>query len=132
MGKHSLYVAGRSKDCEIVLDDPTVSRQHLEVVVTASGRFYLTDRNSSGGTTVLRDNEWVALRQAFVEKTDHIRLGELTMTVQELAIHIENYNSSSGSAAGKKPGSGAEWSAKDELPAGPVRRDRTTGEIVGD
>jgi len=132
MGKHTLYVAGRNKDCEIVLDDPTVSRQHLEIVVTASGRFYLTDRNSSSGTTLLRNNDWVALRQAFVEKTDQIRLGELSMTVQELALHIDNYNSSAGSAAGKKPGSGAEWSAKDELPEGPVKRDPITGEILGD
>ncbi|TFH75022.1 FHA domain-containing protein [Gammaproteobacteria bacterium LSUCC0112] len=132
MSKHALYVAGRNKDCEIVFDDPTVSRQHLEIAVTADGRFYLTDMNSSGGTAILRNDQWVALRQAFVEKTDQIRLGELLMTVQELAIHIDNYNSSAGSAAGKKPGSGAEWSAKDELPQGPVKRDRITGEIIGD
>jgi predicted component of type VI protein secretion system len=132
MGKHTLYVVGRNKDCEIVLEDQTVSRQHLEVVVTADGRYYLTDMNSSGGTAVLRNNEWIAVRQAYVEKTDQIRLGELLMTVQELAIQINNYNSSSGSAAGKKPGSGAEWNAKDELPEGPVKRDRITGEIIGD
>jgi hypothetical protein len=40
------FVIGRSPDADIVLADASVARQHAELVITADGRFHLTDCGS--------------------------------------------------------------------------------------
>lgn len=42
---------GRAGDCDIVLDDPTVSRHHAEIVYD-QGRFVLSDTGSWNGTSL--------------------------------------------------------------------------------
>lgn len=46
-----VQVVGRSLDCEIVLNDPSVSRRHFQVEY-AKGRWLLTDLGSGNGTRV--------------------------------------------------------------------------------
>ena len=41
---------GRSDDCDIVVDDPHVSRLHAEIVCTAAG--WVTNDVSMNGTTI--------------------------------------------------------------------------------
>lgn len=132
MGKHAVFSIGRGQDADIPLDDETVSRRHAEVTLTSDGKYYFADCNSSGGSYLLKDAAWVPLQQSFVEKTDQLQLGHYQLSVQELAMKIQEFSASAGSGTGNKPGSGAEWNAKDELPSGPVRRDSSTGEIIGD
>ena len=43
---------GRAIDNDIVLDHPSVSRNHLELFYDADGNVFLTDLNSANGTFV--------------------------------------------------------------------------------
>ncbi len=128
MSKHSVYSIGRSKDVDLRLEDDSVSRLHGEITQTADGRYYFTDCASSGGSYVLRDGQWQALRQAFVDKTDSLRLGQFHISVQELALLIREFRQGRSS----KPGSGPDWTSKEDLPSGPVKRNSSTGEIIGE
>ena len=46
------FVVGRGEDCDLVLDDPKVSRQHAAIVPGGPGRHVLYDLDSANGTLV--------------------------------------------------------------------------------
>ena len=75
---------GRSRRTDVRLDDPSVSRLHAELTMTASGRCYLTDRNSLRGTRVLREGKWVSHRQGYVDSESRLRLGECEVALRDL------------------------------------------------
>lgn len=127
------YVIGRSPNADIVLADPSVARQHAELVITDDGRFHLTDCGGGDGTwraVALRDGQeiWERTRQSFVAAGQPLRFGEYRATVQELLARrppaARSHAAASGSAEVGGPG------AADPGLRGPVERDPRTGEIV--
>lgn len=46
------FVIGREADCDLVLDDPRVSRHHVQLEVLDDGRVVLRDLGSANGTYV--------------------------------------------------------------------------------
>jgi hypothetical protein len=69
---------GRSPDCEIFLDDVTVSRNHA-VLVEQDGRFLVEDQGSLNGTFVNRrriDNQEL-------ENGDELQIGKYRLTFVE-------------------------------------------------
>jgi pSer/pThr/pTyr-binding forkhead associated (FHA) protein len=69
------YLIGRHPDCDIVVNDPTVSRFHAELVQGTDGRFYLTDRASASGSWRREGESWTRIRQAFIGQEEPIMLG---------------------------------------------------------
>ena len=61
---------GRSPRCDLVLDDPTVSRRHAELV-PSDGGWIVSDLSSTNGTRV---NGW-RIRRAAVALDDELMLG---------------------------------------------------------
>ncbi len=66
---------GRSPDCEIFLDDVTVSRNHAVLVVRTSG-FVVEDQGSLNGTFVNRQR----IDNAPLENGDELQIGKYRMT----------------------------------------------------
>ena len=66
---------GRSPDCEIFLDDVTVSRNHA-VLVRADGKFTVEDQGSLNGTFVNRKR----IDSAQLEEGDEVQIGKYRMT----------------------------------------------------
>jgi hypothetical protein len=69
---------GRSPDCEIFLDDVTVSRNHA-VLVESDGKFLIEDQGSLNGTFVNRrriDNQEL-------ENGDELQIGKYRLTYVE-------------------------------------------------
>jgi hypothetical protein len=69
---------GRSPDCEIFLDDVTVSRHHA-VLVERDGKFFVEDQGSLNGTFVNRrriDNQEL-------ENGDELQIGKYRLTFVE-------------------------------------------------
>jgi len=108
---YKTYTVGRSPNCDYVLEEPTVSRIHAELVVTDDGQFHLTDRVSSGGTYVHGPDGWEAIRQAFVREDDTVRLAEAELRISDILVMLQG--------AGK---------AVPAQPKGHVRRNTETGE----
>ena len=138
------YLIGRSGEADIVLGDTSVSRRHAELVAGRDGMWFLTDRASSGGTCRLEAGGWAAIRQAFVHPGERLRFGGFECTLDDLlrmlppesVTECEATASSPVAAleplahdpAGDEPGPGTPVS--DDRPAGAVRRDPDTGEIL--
>ena len=115
------YRIGRS-NADIVIDDPTVSRQHAELVKTADGRYFLTDCASTAGTFVQRGGEWHPIRQDFVSADEPIRIGRGVWTAAGLIARTGQAAGPADHPAGRDP--------RDALPEGDVRRDPLSGEIL--
>lgn len=86
MSRIKTYLVGRDSDCDYQIADTSVSRRHAEVVLAPDGRFFVTDRDSTGGTFVLAGRDWEPVRQAYVEPPARIRFGGYEMEVARLAV----------------------------------------------
>lgn len=129
------WTIGRSRTADIVIgpDQNSVSREHAELVETDEGRFYLTDCDSRFGTYIQEPGgNWKRFRQSYVQKRDHIRLGEFEVTVAELLTLIPD--DSEGRPVPQyvfvSDKSTVRESDISELPRGPVERDPATGKII--
>jgi FHA domain/zinc-ribbon domain len=66
---------GRSPDCEIFLDDVTVSRNHA-VLVQQNGKFHVEDQGSLNGTFLNRKR----IDNAPLTEGDELQIGKYRMT----------------------------------------------------
>ncbi len=66
---------GRSPDCEIFLDDVTVSRRHA-VLLERDGSFFIEDQGSLNGTFVNRRR----VESAQLEDGDELQIGKYRLT----------------------------------------------------
>ena len=66
---------GRSPDCDVFLDDVTVSRRHA-VLVQRDGRFYIEDQGSLNGTFVNRRR----IESAELQDGDEVQIGKYRLT----------------------------------------------------
>ncbi|HZO36858.1 MAG TPA: DUF3662 and FHA domain-containing protein [Solirubrobacteraceae bacterium] len=76
-GRHHAIAAGgatigRSRDCDVILDDANVSRRHAEIRADASGRWTIADLGSTNGVRV-NGREISALHP--LEPGDHVVVG---------------------------------------------------------
>ena len=150
------YLIGRSGEADIVLEDMSVSRLHAELVAGRDGTWFLTDRTSSGGTCRLDAEGWAPVRQEYVQPGDRLRLGRFECTLDDLLRGLPAGSEASFEAVASSPApapeplpegdpphppgatapetAGGEPEAgtpvRDDRPAGAVRRDPATGEIL--
>lgn len=66
---------GRFENNDLVLDHPTVSAYHAEIVLRPDGRYELMDRDSRNGTRI----NGTIVRSAVLKHGDQITLGALTI-----------------------------------------------------
>jgi pSer/pThr/pTyr-binding forkhead associated (FHA) protein len=78
------YRVGRSSENDIVLNNITVSRHHAEVRCRPDGLYDVIDLDSTVGSYLLMDGEWVQFAEATVEADEPIRLGEHKATIARL------------------------------------------------
>ena len=71
-------VIGRSPDCEVFLDDVTVSRRHA-VLVEEGGQFWIEDQGSLNGTFV----NHARVDRIELENGDEVQIGKYRLTFLE-------------------------------------------------
>ena len=86
--KELKFTIGRSKECDIVLADDSVSRLHAELIYLKDGNLFITDCHSKNGTTLVRNGKKESVRQEFLSLNDTLQFGDITMTVKELSDAI--------------------------------------------
>jgi hypothetical protein len=67
---------GRSPDCDVFLDDVTVSRNHAVLIDDGGGRFVIEDQGSLNGTYVNRRR----VESAELEDGDELQIGKYRLT----------------------------------------------------
>lgn len=91
------WVVGRGHECDVRLNDTSVSRIHADVERLSGGRLRVTDRGSTNGTFVQDGREWRAIHQELLAPTDCVRFGDYEITVSEfngLCVQREDSSSS--------------------------------------
>ena len=81
--QHPLTI-GRSVDCQLVLDDTSVSRRHATVAVTPEGYLAVHDLESANGTWLHRSGRWIRVRRAILGTRDRIRFGDRELPLERL------------------------------------------------
>ena len=70
---------GRSKQCDIVIENESVSRFHARIEQTQDGLPVVIDEDSHNGTWLCRNGLWIRLRIARLGKLDRVRFGDLEL-----------------------------------------------------
>ncbi len=76
--------AGRSGDCDLVLQHASVSRLHATVTVTEEGFLSVQDADSSNGTFLHRNGRWIRSRRVILGSEDRIRFGDQEVELDRL------------------------------------------------
>ena len=84
--KGERFTIGKRATCDLVLDDPMVSREHCEIYADSRGKYFLRDRGSRNGTLVdgqraeadvlLREGMSISVGAASIQFTHDARQGE--------------------------------------------------------
>lgn len=82
--KQSGKTIGRGSQCDLVLDDDSVSRVHADVEVTGEGYLAVRDANSSNGTYLHRNGHWIRIRKVILGTQDRIRFGDCEVKLESL------------------------------------------------
>lgn len=81
-----VITVGRAVNNDIVINDPKVSRIHLQIVQNDNGICSVVDLNSANGTYV--NNEKIS-GEKFLEENDTIRIGDTSLPWQS---YVNNFN----------------------------------------
>lgn len=70
------YQIGRDDENEIVIRHPSVSRVHALLDDLGDGQLLLTDLDSTYGTGVERNGNWIQVQKAVVARDERVRFGD--------------------------------------------------------
>ena len=79
LGQQRTWLIGRSRPCEIIFDDDSISRKHSQIVETGEG-FYMSDLRSANGTFI---NGYRLTGETRIYEEDEIRLGNVQFRFTE-------------------------------------------------
>ncbi len=77
LGEKPTFTMGRSKECDLALQDSTCSRKHAEITVSAQGPVFIKDFGSTNGTKV--NGERLQKDPIRLNDGDRIQLGDNTI-----------------------------------------------------
>ena len=80
----NIRTIGRDRECDIVLDHVSVSRNHASIHVTEEGYLAVHDSNSGNGTFLHRNGRWIRIRKVCLGTADRIRFGEQEVPLDRL------------------------------------------------
>lgn len=102
MSQDHSFTIGRAGTQDIILDAPTVSREHAQLVIGNEGLLLLIDCGSTHGTFLERGGRSIPVGQEFISPTDTIRFGEHSLPAREIleSIRLRFPNMKIGDAEG--------------------------------
>lgn len=83
------YRIGRADTNDVVLTDPTVSREHAELVELGAGRFQVRDLGSTYGLSIREGAEWRKVTEAELGAEAPLRIGDYETTVADLVRDLD-------------------------------------------
>lgn len=91
---------GRDPDCDIALDEDSVSAHHAEVMLSRAGRLFVTDCASSNGTHIDEQGCLRRVGQELVVDADAVLFGECRMSIPELGEEVRRLAGGAADSAG--------------------------------
>ena len=90
--KEHKFTIGRSRKCDIVLADDTVSRHHAELIFLHNGHLLLIDCHSQNKTSIVENGQVRRISHEFLSPTDIVQFVSIRIPVKELleAIRLKH------------------------------------------
>ena len=98
-------VIGRSRDADIVLQHPSISKAHAAIEPRGPGRFLITDLGSSNGIEV----DGIAMERVELTVGDRVRLGPVTLSLRQKATPAEQPAAALSAPAPSGENGGRSW-----------------------
>ena len=86
MLEEKIYTIGRGAECDIRLDDPSVSEVHAQVQLLADGKLSIVDRDSTNGSFFFDGSQWREFVRATVNPTARLRFGNCERVASQLVV----------------------------------------------
>lgn len=83
------YIIGRSRTCDIQVDDPTVSGRHAELIVIGDD-MHLMDLGSTNGTFILRSKGFEPYKEGYVSAKQKVAFGHFVCSITQLLEMANN------------------------------------------
>jgi len=83
------YIIGRSRTCDIQVDDPTVSGRHAELIVIGDD-MHLMDLGSTNGTFILRSKGFEPFKEGYVGAKQKVAFGHFVCSITQLLEMANN------------------------------------------
>lgn len=93
------YIVGGATECDLVIDNATVSGTHLKFTPLGNDRFVIEDLKSTNGTFVNN----VAIQYKEIGLEDIIQLGLYSIAVKQIAFKLGLLNVVAPTPSRKKP-----------------------------
>ena len=85
------FTVGRSRSCDIVLTDESISREHAAIVPRGQGNYELVDCDSTHGTFIEEAGVWVRVDgTVMVTRDDAVMLGRFQTNVRDLMSDVDD------------------------------------------
>lgn len=111
------YTIGRSDDNTVVLSETTVSRQHAELETRKRGSYVLRDLDSTYGTRIFREGEWLNVIEVEVTDATEVTFGEYRSTIGEIVALATGAPEAEAAPAADAPAQPAAAPVADPVPA---------------
>lgn len=85
-----IKTCGRESNCDLVLENPTVSRVHTRILLNENGLVSLEDNGSRNGMFLNRNDTWIRVKKVTLCIGDQIRLGEIEVPLEQFTAVFGN------------------------------------------
>ena len=82
------YSIGRDEGNDVIINDPSISRRHAELVDAGGGIYRLVDSGSSNGTWCLGDSGWEQVMSTDLDADALVRIGNHDTSVTTLLMAV--------------------------------------------
>ncbi len=79
-----IKTCGRDPSCDLVLEDPALSRLHARIELADDGLVSINDAGSSNGIFLNRNDCWIHVRRVHLCIGDRIRFGDIEVPLERL------------------------------------------------
>lgn len=87
--QRATFTIGSDTGCDLVLADETVAPRHAQIEISSTGTLILTDCGQAPATKLVHQGEARPVRRAVLTPGDHVRFGDLELSVPELIDALE-------------------------------------------
>lgn len=85
------YKIGRSRNCDVVLAEESISREHAAITPQGNSQYEVSDAGSSHGTFIENGGVWVRIEDtALIGRDEPLMLGRYETTVGELLAEFDS------------------------------------------
>lgn len=82
------FSIGRDASCDIILDDPRISRRHAYLTLSPDGKIHFEDEGSMNGSYLLEGSDRVRITSTYLKPSARLQFGKVQISLTEIMRKI--------------------------------------------